>query len=73
MVVKQRSDWTAADIAEHAMEATSLSQLTLPEVKKLAARVLADEQNAMAPDTAGSKPSRSWEILRGTRDGVRKP
>ena len=72
MVVKQRSDWTAADIAEHAMEATSLSQLTLPEVKKLAACILASERNAMAPDTADPKPSKSWEILRGIRDGKRE-
>ena len=73
MVVKQRSDWTAADIAEHAMDATSLSQLTLPEVKKLAARILADERNAMASDTADSKPSKSWKALRGILDGEREP
>ena len=66
-------NWTAADIAEHAMEATSLSQLTLPVVKKLAARILFDGRNALAPDTADSKPSKSWEIPRGIRDGEREP
>ena len=40
---------SAADIAGQVMEATSLSQLTLPEVRGLAARIPADERNAMAP------------------------
>ncbi len=41
MPVKQRPQWTAVEIAAHAMEATSLSQLTLPEVKRMAASILA--------------------------------
>lgn len=71
-MVKQRSDWTAADVAAHAMEATSLSQLTLPEVKRLAARVLADGQRATGVVGAGAKPSPSWDILRGIRDDVKE-
>ncbi len=71
--MKQRSDWTAADIAAHAMDATSLSQLTLPEVKRMASRILNDERAALASDAADLKASRSWEILRDIRDGVKKP
>ncbi len=71
--MKQRSDWTAADIAAHAMDATSLSQLTLPEVKRMASRILNDERGALASDAADLKASRSWEILRDIRDGVKKP
>ena len=73
MVMKQRADWTAADVAAHAMDATSLSQLTLPEVKRLAARVLADEERATEAAAAGAKPSPSWDILKGIRDNVKGP
>ncbi len=71
MAAKRRSDWTAADIAAHAMEATSLSQLTLPEVKKLAARILADERDAMASDSADPNSPKSRDALKGVRDGER--
>ena len=68
MVGKQRSDWTAADIAAHAMEATSLSQLTLPEVKRMASRILNDERNAPEPNRAGPAPA----MNRAMRDDLAK-
>ncbi len=43
MASKPRNEWTAIEIASRAMNATSLSEMTLPEVKKLAARVLREE------------------------------
>lgn len=58
MAVKPRPEWTAVEIASHAMEATSLSQLTLPEVKKLAARVLQDQ---------GKSPESNATELEGRR------
>ena len=56
MPVNQRPQWTAVEIASHAMEATSLSQITLPEVKRMAARILDDERNAPAANRTDPKP-----------------
>lgn len=50
MVVKQRPERSAVEIASYALQATSLSQLTLPEVKKLAARVLRDQGDSPEPN-----------------------
>lgn len=59
MVARQRPEWTAVEIASHALQATSLSQLTLPEVKRLAAQVLRDEGSSPEPNAAEPKPSRA--------------
>ena len=57
MPVNQRPQWTAVEIASHAMEATSLSQITLPEVKRMAARILDDERNAPAANRTDPQPA----------------
>ena len=59
MAVRPRPEWTAVEIASHAMEATSLSQLTLPEVKKLAARVLRDQGASTEQSATDPSPSRA--------------
>ena len=50
MTVRRRPEWTAVEVASYALGCTSLSQLTLPEVKKMAALVLRDEGDASKPD-----------------------
>ena len=62
MPVNQRPQWTAVEIAAHAMEATSLSQITLPEVKRMAARILDDQQNAPDANRIDPKPNDDQEL-----------
>lgn len=62
MPVNQRPQWAVVEIAAHVMEATSLSQITLPEVKRMAARILDDERNASGANRTDPKPSDEREL-----------
>lgn len=62
MPVNQRPQWTAVEIASHAEQATSLSELTLLEVKRMAARILDDQRNAPGANRTDSKPADDREI-----------
>ena len=62
MPVNQRPQWTVVEIAAHAMDATSLSQITLPEVKRMAARILDDERNAPSANRTDPKPNDDREL-----------
>lgn len=55
MPVNQRRQWTVVEIASHAERATSLSELTLPEVKRMAARILDDQRNALGANQTDPK------------------
>lgn len=44
------------------MEATSLTQITLPEVKRMAARILDDQQNAPGANRIDPKPNDDREL-----------
>ena len=72
MPVNQKPQWTAVEIASHAMEATSLSQLTLPEVQKMAGRILADQENAPKPNKTDPKPATNAEVMKAMRDDLSK-
>ena len=61
MPVNQRPQWTVVEIAAYAMDATSLSQITLPEVKRMAARIL-DERNAPSANRTDPKPNDEREL-----------
>lgn len=73
MAVKQRPEWSVVDIAAHAMDATSLSQLTLPEVKRMASRILNDQGKAPEPNRTDPKPSRASGVLKAIGKDVVKP
>lgn len=63
MTVRQRPEWTVVDIANHAAKATSLSELTLPEVKKLAARILSEENISTDLTEKDPIPTDSGELF----------
>ncbi|RYB05727.1 hypothetical protein [Lichenibacterium ramalinae] len=68
MPVNQRPQWTAVEIAAHAMEATSLSQITLPEVKRMAARILDEKRNAPSANQTDPNPNDERELRQTIED-----
>ena len=50
-------EWDAIEVAAHAMDATSLSQLTPPEVRRMAARALRDQGDGPGQNSGRPEPA----------------
>lgn len=68
MPVNQRPRWTVVEIASHAAQATSLTELTLPEVHRMAMRILNDEKNAPGTNQADPKPEDDRQLRQVIED-----